>query len=263
MPRLTAFAAAAALILSCSSPTPTAQAPEAAQEEVAPWETVSINGATYRRVAAKMTETQTDITITIAIPVTVTGNGDLIYSDTVVIGDRVYTANCNTGNTPSPGLSPTTGDDVGNTRSTALPLTVNYPPAGSSDLELTTYPPYQLTAGDVDYFRIRINREADLAAMSLGDTDTVGSLHLSDGTLLERNDDGMRSESDPNNRNFFLLGGVTNHTYYLKVTGTGSRPTGSYTLAIGIWNKASAKPVASEEAHKKLVMIEKVKNVPW
>ena len=257
------FFLAVVFCLSCSSDLPTAQNKDAATQAVAPWETVEINGATYRRVAAKPTASQEDVLISILIPVTITSNGDLVYSDTVVIGDRVYTANCNTGNTPNPGVTPSTSDDVGNTRSTALPLTVNYPPVGSSDLELTTYPSYELTAGDVDYFRIRINREADMAVMSLGTTDTVGSLHLSDGTLLQRDDDGMRSESDPNNRNFFLLGGVLDHTYYLKVTGTGSKPTGIYTLAIGIWNKASAKPVASEEGQRKMVMIEKVKDLPW
>ena len=265
MPRLVVFAAVALFCLSCSSSTPTAQSPEAAQEEIAPWETVSINGVPYRRQAAKAVATQTDLIIAIAIPVTVTSNGDLIFADTIAIGDRVYTANCNTQSPPSTGSQPVSGDDVGNTRSTAEPLAVNYPPIGasSSEMELTLSPSYELTAGDVDYFRIRITRDVDLAVMSLGTTDTVGSLHLSDGTLLQRDDDGMRSESEPNNRNFFLLGGVRNHTYYLKVTGAGLRPTGTYMLATGIWNKASAKPVASKHAQRKMAMIEKVDNAPF
>ena len=256
MPRII-FAAAMLFGLSCSSPTPTAQDPEATQDELAPWETISINGATYQRVAAKMASTQADVIIAIAIPVTVTGNGDLIYSDTVVIGDRVYTANCNT---PSPGLSPSTSDDVGNTRSQATELVVNYPPASApaTEMELTLSVPYELTAGDVDYFRIRITRDVDLAIMSLGNTDTVGSLHLSDGTLLESDDNGAGSSSDPSNKNFFLLGRVTTHTYYLRVAGTGSTPTGIYTLGMGTWNIASAKPVAAEEALLRAVMIEKV-----
>ena len=263
--RFALWALSALLVLSCSPQKPTAAQPEASQEEVAPWETVSINGAIYRRVAAKMTETQTDIIIAIAIPVTVTGNGDLIYSDTVVIGDRVYTANCNAQSPTRIGSPSTTGDDVGNTRSQATSLAVNYPPASApaSEMELTLSAPYELTAGDVDYFRIRITRDVDLAVMSLGNTDTVGSLHLSDGTLLESDDNGAGSSSDPSNKNFFLLGRVTTHTYYLRVAGTGSRPTGTYTLGMGTWNIASGKPVASEHAHRRMVMIEKVEKMPF
>lgn len=263
--RFALWALSALLVLSCSSPTPTAQNPEAAQEEIAPWETVSINGVPYRRQAAKAAAMQADVIIAIAIPVSVTSNGELIFSDTVVIGDRLYTANCNTSNSPSTGGQPDVGDDVGNTRSAATPLAVNYPPVGasSSEMELTVSPPYELTAGDVDYFRIRINRDVDLAVMSLGNTDTVGSLHLSDGTLLESNDDGAGSAQDPSNKNFFLLGRVTTHTYYLRVAGTGSRPTGPYTLATGTWNIASGKPVASDYTQRAQVMIEKVEKIPF
>ena len=247
------------LCLSCSPDTPTAQNPEATQEEIAPWETVSINGVPYRRQAAKAVATQTDLIITIAIPATVAPNGDLIFADTVIIGDRVYTANCNTSSPPPSTGSQPADDDVGNTRATAKPLAVNYPPAGSSDTELTLSPPYKLTTGDVDYFRIQIDRDVEFAAMSWGTTDTVGSLHLSDGTLLERDDNGVLSEFDPNNRNFYLTGEVTNRTYYLKVTGTGLRPTGTYMLAIGIRNRTSAKPVASDHAQRKMGMMEALK----
>ena len=91
MPHLIAFAAAAAFVLSCSSPT--AQNPEATQEEIAPWETVSINGTAYRRVAAKPTATQDDVVITISIPVSLS-SGELIFSDQVVIAGREYRADC-------------------------------------------------------------------------------------------------------------------------------------------------------------------------
>lgn len=104
-------------------------------EESGPWQTVSINGATYRRVAAKPTETsQADLLITIPISYTVEG-GAVRFSDTVQIAGRTYTADCGTGGGQSGG-----GDDVGDTPETATSISVQYPPFGSDETEIVWSP---------------------------------------------------------------------------------------------------------------------------
>ena len=60
-----------------------------------PWQTVEINGALYRRVAAKPTATgQGDLLITIPIRWEATADGTIRLSDTVEIAGRTYTADC-------------------------------------------------------------------------------------------------------------------------------------------------------------------------
>ena len=222
--------------LSCSSSTPTAQNPEAAIEEAAPWETISVNGETYVRSMAKSTATQQDAVITISIPVTVSG-GNLIYSDTVTIGDRTYTANC--GDLPS-----TSSDDVGNTLSTAHTLTVPTPTSVDKGAFWRSSM-YQLTRGDVDVFRLRVtgSRTIDLAVMAGppdSTTDTYGQLLNSSGLVLDENDDS--STSPPH---FIVFGRVSPGTYYVKVRGARTSTVGSYSLLVGTWRVAAGKPVAS------------------
>ncbi|MDE2739957.1 MAG: hypothetical protein OXI58_00055 [Gemmatimonadota bacterium] len=248
MPRLIAFAAAAVFVLSCSSPT--AQNPEAAQEEIAPWETVSINGAAYRRVAAKPTATQQDLVITLSIPVSLSG-GQLILSDQVTIAGRVYRADCSPGSptpTPTPGTPPPppTGDDVGNTPATATALTVPYPPAGSTATAGWFSPTYRLTARDVDYFRLEVTRPILLAVGSRGGTDTVGELQSAAGEVLHRNDDGF----GPGNPNFFVYYRASPGTYYVKVRGYGAATQGDYVLGVATLNDldaASAEDASAED----------------
>ena len=245
--RFALWALSALFVLSCSqeSPSPTAPPAAAAAEEAAAWQTVEINGALYRRVAAKPTTTQETVLITITIPVETSGDGTLIFSDTVLIGDRVYTADCaTTGGGSNP---PTTGsDDVGNTQATATSLTVLYPPAGSDDIAYWESPQYRISSSsDVDYFRLRVTKTVFLAVGSLGSIDTKGTLYNASGGVLDRNDDGF-SDTDPNNRNFFLFARVTAGTYYVKVEGY-NQATGPYRLGISTLNvsNAAGKPVAA------------------
>ena len=238
MPRLVVLLAGA-FCLSCSSPIPTAQNPEAAQEEVAPWETVSINGATYRRVAAKPTEAQETVLISILIPVEVSSDGTLTFSDIVMIGDRVYTADCATSSSSS-----TSSDDVGNTRATATNLTA-MPAESSTKWTFFKSKPYQLTRGDVDYFRVRLNQRADLGIMSdspdrSNPVDTAGKLMDSSGRLLAQNNDATQ---DP--PHFVMaLAGTPAGTYYVEVKGGTSSAAGTYELWTATRIPKAGKPVA-------------------
>lgn len=225
------------LCLSCSSPTPTAQSPEAAVEEAAPWEMLSINGATYRRVAAKPTEAQADAVITISIPVTVSG-GNIIIADEITIAGKTYTANCSATDGPS-------DDDVGNSTATATDLLVMAPEHGDNFTWFRSKT-YRLTPGDVDVFRLRVPEQCDLMVLSAPDdntTDTYGTLRSSSGRLLARNDD---SSVRPPNFTLFLRG-VSPGVMYLEVKGATSGASGPYELWTGTRVPGAGKPVASQE----------------
>ena len=91
--RQTAFIGLLLFILSCSQDKPTAQ--DAFDVKAGPWQTVEINGALYRRVAAKPISTaQGDLLITIPIRWEATADGAIRLSDTVEIAGRIYTADC-------------------------------------------------------------------------------------------------------------------------------------------------------------------------
>ena len=91
--RQTAFVGLLLFVLSCSQDKPTAQ--DAFDVKAGPWQTVEINGALYRRVAAKPTSTaQGDLLITIPIRWEATADGAIHLSDTVEIAGRTYTADC-------------------------------------------------------------------------------------------------------------------------------------------------------------------------
>ena len=220
--RFTALPFFAFFVLSCSQEPPVSSPSSAFAEESGPWQTVSINGATYRRVAAKPTETaQADLLITIPISYTVEG-GAVRFSDTVQIAGRTYTADC----------SSTGGgnDDVGDTQATATSISVQYPPTGSMESQSTVSDEFYLTENDVDYFRLRISKTVYVAVATLSDLDTRGTLYSSSGTVLDFDDDGL-SEDTPTNRNFFLFALVDPGTYYVKVEGWRGQ-TGPYSLAI-------------------------------
>jgi len=121
--RFALWALSALFVLSCSQDPPVSSLSSAFAEESGPWQTVSINGATYRRVAAKPTETsQADLLITILISYTVEG-GLIRFSDTVQIAGRTYTADCSS----TGGDQANANDDVGNDRSSATSLPVPDP----------------------------------------------------------------------------------------------------------------------------------------
>ena len=243
MSRLIVFLAL--FVLSCSkeSPSPTSPPANAFAEEAGPWQTVSINGALYRRVAAKPTETaQADLLITIPIGYETTADGSIRLSDTVQIAGRTYTADCGTGGGQSGG-----GDDVGNTRATSTSISVQYPPFGSSDIETVFSPAsvsesHELTRGDTDYFRLNVTRRVYLGVGSRGSTDVVGQLLDENGVVLDSEDNNSLSD----NNNFFLFFLVEPGTYYVKVTGASSSTTGFYYLGISTSYPSAGKVVAEQ-----------------
>ena len=251
--RFALWALSALFVLSCSqeSPSPTAPPAAASAEEAGPWQTVEINGALYRRVAAKPTETsQADLLITIPISYETTADGSIRLSDTVQIAGRTYTADCGTGGGQSGG-----GDDVGNTPATATSISVQYPPFGSDEVEVVWSPAnvsesHELTRGDTDYFRLNVTRRVYLGVGSGGSTDVVGQLLDENGVVLDSEDN---NRTDDNN-NFFLFFLVEPGTYYVKVTGASSSTTGPYYLGISTSYPSAGKVVAEQSiatAHKK------------
>lgn len=223
------------VLLSCSQDHPIAQ--DSFDAEAGPWQTVEINGALYRRVAAKPVSTgQGDLLITIPIHWEETEDGAIRFSDTVEIAGRTYRADC--------ASDVEVTDDVGNYRDSATNLTVNYAASAEEDPGFWGSSEYELTADDVDYFRLRVTRTVLLAVTSYGETDTYGTLMTSQVQILAVNDDGPANEEG--DYNFFVLVEVTPGTYYLAVSGTGAKKTGSYELGIGTWHPRSGKIVASE-----------------
>lgn len=231
------------LVLSCSkeSPSPTAPPANASAEEAGPWQTVEINGALYRRVAAKPTETsQADLLITIPIRITTSDDGSFRFADTVVIAGRTYTADCGTG-----GDQPVGGDDVGNDRSSATSLPVPDPYGDDTFYESPTY---ELTAGDRDYFRLVLERHQDLSIASFGTTDTYGQLLDEAGNVLDEDDNGFTVNENP--QNFFLYGyRLTPGIYYLVVRGA-QGATGFYTVGLLSSEPSAAKITVAAAAQK-------------
>ena len=224
------------LCLSCSSQAPIEPTPE----QAALGELVSINGEAYRRVAAKQGETQTDYRITITIPVSTQPDGSLVLSNTIEVGGRTYTANCSATDGPTNPPTTTQSDDVGNTNSTARSLPLLYPPSGSTEVKVSgPYGDFYIDSrDDVDVFRINVSSNIFLGIASWGNTDVVGELYTSRGTLLERNDNGLEGD----NNNFWLFGYVQAGIHYLKVRGVGSAQ-GAYMIAFTSSYPSSGKPV--------------------
>ncbi len=247
--RFALWALSALFVLSCSqeSPSPTAPPVAAAAGEAGPWQTVEINGALYRRVAAKPTETsQADLLITIPISYETTADGSIRLSDTVQIAGRTYTADCGTGDGQSGG-----GDDVGNTRATATRLTVPEP-TSTTEFDFWFSPEYEITRGDEDYFRLYVPRRMWLGIGSKGSTDVKGWLYDQDGIVIDE-DDNSRDDG----RNFLLLGLVDSGTYYLRVTGARTSTSGSYELSVGAsLPDGAGKPVAAEVERIKASLLE-------
>ena len=91
MPRLL-IALVLLLPLSCSDQDPPVSQ-SAFDEEAGPWQTASVNGELYRRVAAKANATAQSADLFISIPVSET-DGQVSIPDTIVIAGRIYTVNC-------------------------------------------------------------------------------------------------------------------------------------------------------------------------
>ena len=240
--RFTLWALSALFVLSCSQESPSPTAPPAAISagEAGPWQTVEINGALYRRVAAKPTETsQADLLITIPIRITTEGDGSFRFADTVVIAGRTYTADCGT---PSGQDDPT--DDVGNTQATATRLTV--PSAGTTEYELWFSPDFSLTPGDVDYFVFSVTQRIWFGVASGGSTDVSGTLYNNNGLALD-----VQDNNRDDGRNFLLLTLAEPGTYYVKVTGATASTSGSYWLSVATrYPDGAGKTVAIDELER-------------
>ena len=235
------WALSALFVLSCSQEPPVSSPSSAFTEESGPWQTVSINGALYRRVAAKPTETsQADLLITIPIGYETTADGSIRLSDTVQIAGRTYTADCGAGGDQSGG-----DDDVGNTRATATRLTVPEP-TSTTEFDFWFSPEYEITRGDEDYFRLYAPRRMWLGIGSRGSTDVKGWLYDQNGLLIDEDDNGR-----DDGRNFLVLGLVDSGTYYLRVTGARASTSGSYSLSVGTsLPDGAGKPVAQAEVER-------------
>ena len=231
--RFALWALSALFFLSCSQEPPVSSPSSASVEESGPWQTVLINGATYRRVAAKPTETsQADLLITIPISYEIEG-GLIRFSDTVTIAGRTYTADCS---------STVLEDDVGDTLETATRLTV---PSAGTEFDFWFSPEYAITPGDVDYFRLYAPQRMWLGAQSQGSTDVKGAIYNQDGLLLATDDDSG------DGLNFLVLNLVDPGTYYLRVTGARASTSGPYSLVVGSrLPDGAGKPVAQAEIER-------------
>ena len=106
-------------------------------------------------------------------------------------------------------------DDHGDTRATATPIGSNSSTPGT------------LNRGDLDYFRLVLSARTTLTAESTGNTDTVGQLEASDGSVIASNDDGAGSGV-----NFRIREEVSAGTYYIQVRGYSPDDAGPYTLVV-------------------------------
>ena len=79
---------------------------------------------------------------------------------------------------------------------------------------------------DVDYYRIDVGQSTGLLVFTSGDTDTVGELQSSGGSVLESSDDSGLAAGP---WNFLIWRSVSRGTYYIKVTGSGTE-SGAYVL---------------------------------
>ena len=236
--RFALWALSALFFLSCSQEPPVSSPSSASAEESGPWQTVSINGATYRRVAAKPTETsQADLLITIPISYEIEG-GLIRFSDTVQIAGRTYTADCGQG-----GQEDST-DFVGDTRETAHRLTV--PQAGTTQYEFWYSPEYAITPGDVDFFILSVTQRVWLGVGSDGPTDVSGTLYDNNGIALD-----LQNNNRDDGRNFLLFILAEPGTYYVEVTGATTSTSGPYTLSVATRDPDGAgKTVAGDELER-------------
>ena len=123
----------------------------------------------------------------------------------------------------------TTGDGPWSPTSTGTPAE-----HGGTRGNATTIPPGRSMGGyidvgtDVDYFRINLTESTGLFIFTSGDTDTVGELQSSGGSVLESGDDSNLALGP---WNFLIWRSVSPGTYYIKVSGSGDE-TGAYVLHV-------------------------------
>ena len=275
------FALSALVALSCAEDSPTQTDPLA--EAALIGDTVNINGAVYRLAAGKaQATTGQDVIITMRI--NPSSDGSFTLSDTVLIDGVYYSSTClgaseetctdllvnaalnrahdqisRAEDLEAQAQALGCADDVGNTIETAMELTV-LPPTSrvAEEGAFSVSETYQLSGGDVDYFRLRIPVFCDLMVLSGpadNTTDTVGRLITRSGRVIDENDD-----NDLYPPNFVLWAtGISPGTVYVEVRGATVTTTGYYSLIIGTWLPASGKPVASQKLElERLLALEKI-----
>ena len=84
----------------------------------------------------------------------------------------------------------------------------------------------ELSAGDIDYFRVTVSSAGRLTVWTTDRTDTYGYIEDSSGNVLDENDDG--GEDD----NFRVSAAVEPGTYYIQVLGASTSITGPYALTL-------------------------------
>ena len=84
----------------------------------------------------------------------------------------------------------------------------------------------ELSAGDIDYFRVTVSSAGRLTVWTTGNTDTYVFIEDSSGNVLDENDDG--GEDD----NFRVSAAVEPGTYYIRVLGASTSITGPYALTL-------------------------------
>ena len=141
--------------------------------------------------------------------------GCTIQDRRITSGTVVQTA---AGTVPGGGVSGDHGDD----RASAAEV------AADSDTQ------GDLTAGDVDYFRVVVDAPGALEAYTTGRTDTLGRLEDGDGSELSENDDGGSGT------NFRISEDVSPGTYFIRIGGFSSRTAGDYTLHVRFTESSAA-----------------------
>ena len=106
--------------------------------------------------------------------------------------------------------------DAGRTRETAIPLALDTPHTETFKFDAEDE--------DIDYYRIEVDRSAQLTVWTTGDLDTVGELQDNSGATIAKNDD-----DNEDNDNFKIIHNVEPGTYYMKVTEHYAE-TGTYTV---------------------------------
>ena len=114
------------------------------------------------------------------------------------------------------------GDDHGDTRDTATPLTLDHKSTGESETEEAG----RIDSGDdVDFFRLEITRIAPLYIATTGLLDTRGELFDSSMNSVASSEYGFSGNFS------FLILALPEGTYYIKVGSKGGA-TGTYTLDV-------------------------------
>lgn len=133
-----------------------------------------------------------------------------IYGNTLTVKSWIA------GHIGQDGVNPPPVDDHGNGRTTATALAVNS--SANGHLE---------RGGDLDFFRVVTSGPGTLIINSTGNTDVVGTLYNSVGTLLLTDDNGAGL---PNFR--MMRSATAAGTFFVRVVGKSTTTVGSYGVSV-------------------------------